>query len=711
MKFPLLPIFIAYAAGVIIQVYSHISLEGWLLFGFLSLPLLVLLHSKLAAQICCLLAAGGVITWWQSDHIQPHDLRALIGSEPALAAIRGSIIQSPEERAYQAGAEIVIRTLTRLEVTEIKTNETWAKASGIILVNNRGKLPEHFFRTRKVEIDGIIKTPPEAPAPNMFDYRKYLRWQRVYYQFETENEKAWSLHGEPGTVEPASERFRRWAFYTLGRGVEENSESLQLLRAMVLGWRANLAGEISTPFMRTGTMHIFAISGLHITLIAGLLMGISAWCRALFRVGLNRKAAAWVVIPLLWAYTFATGMQASAVRASVMSTLFILAYVVERPHSYINALAAAACIILVIDPLQLFQASFQLSFSVVLVLLLMMSWTKKSIEWLKKSVVDEYLPQALVNKGQRRRIWILRMVFVPGIVSAASWIGSIPLTLHYFNLLTPSGFVVNLLVVPLTSIALGVSVLNLLLGHVIAPLCEALNTVAWWMMELAVQSTTTAATWSISYFYFPKPDPIFFILFYAIVFAWLLNLELRTRMAATMAAAMLMLIFFGSSQLEARFTTTIAVLPVQGSPVFIDAPGLENDLLIDCSRLNESRNFLPRYFHAQGVDSVPNVLITHGDIAHLEGYVELAKEFRFQNTFVSPVPHRSRPYKDLLASIPPLNLHTNAQDGQTICGFRILHPPAKTKASKADDHVAVMFKEFKGWKLLTLGDLSPKGQL
>src|SRR5262249_9984449 len=125
-------------------------------------------------------------------------------------------------------------------------------------------------------------------------------------------------------------------------------------------------------------MHIFAISGLHIALIAGILVSLlrvlqvpRAWCGA-------------AVIPLIWFYTAATGWQSSAIRSTVMMSIVIAGWSLERPSDLINSLAAAALVILVWDPQQLFQAGFQLSFFVVLSIALFVPPLEQFIQrWLQ----------------------------------------------------------------------------------------------------------------------------------------------------------------------------------------------------------------------------------------------------------------------------------------------------------------------------------------
>src|SRR3954462_6423310 len=116
---------------------------------------------------------------------------------------------------------------------------------------------------------------------------------------------------------------------------------------MTLGWKTALSGEVSEPFMRSGTMHVFAISGLHIALIALMIVGVLR-C---FKV--PRSACALVVLPIIWAYTGLTGWQASAIRSTIMTSVIVVGWSLVRPGNLLNSLGAAALIILIWDPQQL----------------------------------------------------------------------------------------------------------------------------------------------------------------------------------------------------------------------------------------------------------------------------------------------------------------------------------------------------------------------
>src|SRR5262245_12740424 len=128
---------------------------------------------------------------------------------------------------------------------------------------------------------------------------------------------------------------------------------------------------------------------------------------------LSRVWCGLLVIPLIWCYTAATGWQPSAIRSTVMMTIVIGGWMLKRPSDLINSLAAAALIILLWDPQQLFQAGFQLSFFVVLCIILTIPALVRL--WRRFTAPDPLLPPQL------RRRW-------PGFLHApAHYVGEVTL--------------------------------------------------------------------------------------------------------------------------------------------------------------------------------------------------------------------------------------------------------------------------------------------
>ena len=166
-----------------------------------------------------------------------------------------------------------------------------------------------------------------------------------------------------------------------------------------------------------------------IALIAGILL-------ALLRVAqLPRGACGLVVLPLIWFYTAATGWQPSAIRSTIMMSVIIVGWSLKRPSDLLNSLAAAGFIILVWEPQQLFQASFQLSFFVVLSIALFSPPLEKIRDLLLQT--DPLLPRELLPRWRRWLETPLRFLATSLTTSLAAWLGSLPLTAYYFHLFSP----------------------------------------------------------------------------------------------------------------------------------------------------------------------------------------------------------------------------------------------------------------------------------
>ena len=155
---------------------------------------------------------------------------------------------------------------------------------------------------------------------------------------------------------------------------------------------------------------------------------------ALSVFSLPRRVRTALTIILIWIYTFLVGGGSSVVRAAVMSSVFLLSFVIEREQDTLNTLAVAALAILVFDPGQLFDVGFQLSFVCVLALV--------------KGAPLFLAPLAARQWQKRPVLWFLTESLA---VSLAAWLGSAGMIAYYFGLVTPVGLLANIPVVPLSA--------------------------------------------------------------------------------------------------------------------------------------------------------------------------------------------------------------------------------------------------------------------
>ncbi|MGC3957897.1 MAG: ComEC/Rec2 family competence protein [Verrucomicrobiota bacterium] len=705
MKRPLLPVALCYVGGLLLAYAVPLSLLFLFTLSF-GLLLIALLFAKARNFLLwpLLVLVGWTNLTRHTTSLSPHDLRILAGNEPTLATLRGRLAETPSLRLHERNGKEFARTRVPFDVTALATNGHWQPAVGCVMISTKGELPAEFFGGRDAEISGVLTPPPGPIAAGLFDYRTYLARQGIYYQLKSEFPRDWHTV-DSQTNAPFADRFLAWAQRTLSRGLPEKDEPLRLLWAMTLGWKTALTGEVNESFMKSGTMHIFAVSGLHIALIAGILVSLlrvarvpRAWCGAF-------------VIPLIWFYTGATGWQSSAIRSTIMMTIVIGGWSLRRPSDLLNSLAAAALIILLWQPQQLFQASFQLSFFVVLSIALFMPPLEKLRDrWL---AIDPMLAPEVIPKWKHFLRAVARIVLTSFVTSLAAWFGSLPLTAYYFHIFSPITLLANLIIVPMSSAALACNLGSLLCGDWLPWLTELFNHSAWLWMLLMVKISHWSTEIPGAYAFVTAPSAFTFIIYYGLLIGfmsgWLWQKERRPR---TLAALALIGIFYTGQWFVTRKNMELTILPLDGGQAeYFNAAGKSQDWLMDCGNTNSVELIMRPFLRAQGVNQLPRLMLTHGDLKHVGGAEELAAEFRCHDIFASSFRFRSVAYRRLFTDLQREPYHiTTLHRGDEATPWRILHPTAADESAQADDGALVRQAELHGVKILLLSDLGRMGQ-
>jgi ComEC/Rec2-related protein len=265
----------------------------------------------------------------------------------------------------------------------------------------------------------------------------------------------------------------------------------------VLGLRHRTPEDIEEPFQQTGTLHLFAVAGLHVGIVAALL-----WVLAMV-AGLSRKRAAALIIPLLLFYAAATGLHISSVRAAVMSSILFGGLFFERKVFSLNSLAAAAFFLLCWNTNELFSTGFQLSFAVVGAIILFADPLAGFLQ--RWTAPDPFLPRSLLC-GPRR--WMHagfnRLRRGTG-VSLAALIGSLALVLWYFYVATSVSLVANLIVVPIAFFILAIALISLISTPLLPGLAVIFNNANWLLAKVVIGIVQFLAYVPGGHFYVEHP--------------------------------------------------------------------------------------------------------------------------------------------------------------------------------------------------------------
>jgi competence protein ComEC len=611
-------------------------------------------------------------------------------------------METPTLRVYQQAELSRWRTLARIRVTALRLEkEDWQPAAGRIAVTTAGSLT-NLFSGQIVEAFGVAALPKRAVAEGTFDYRKYLQQQGIYYQLTCESESDWRVIQSPAP--PLADRFSRWARQALASGLPVEDESLRLEWALALGWKTALTEEGMEPFVRAATYHIFAVDGLRMAIVFGIFF-------AVLRVaGLSRPLCGTMLVPLIWFYVALTGWPASAIRASVMLTIIVAGWVLRRPSNPINSLLVAALIILVWEPQQLFQAGFQLSFFVVLFLILIIPPLLEQIKRL--TAPDPFLPQQLRRRWPTVAAVPARYIADLSITSFAAWIGSLPLVAYYFNIVTPVSTPANIIAVPLCVLVLISNLLSLMFAAWIPVVAELFNHAGWFGMECIRITSQWFAHWPAAYWYTSAPSWFTTLLYYALLLGittgWLFEAKYRVwKVVVVLVPAIIWTWMYAQQAAVSKLT----ILPVSGgTSVLYDAPGRNHDLLVDTGPTNSIRFITQPFLRAQGFNRLPALLLSHGDVHHLGGTEPLVERFGGSRICTTPARFRSSVCRKIMTRLANAYPVEQLSRGQQLGDWLLLHPDGGDQFGRADDAAAVLVATIKGTRVLLLSDLGRDGQ-
>jgi ComEC/Rec2-related protein len=293
-----------------------------------------------------------------------------------------------------------------------------------------------------IELSGTIQPPAASPPGALFDYRRYLWKQGIVDLVEAEDIRRTGTDGLRRWLVPLYHARARLAA-ALAEDMRDPEEG-NILQAMALGYRRRLPDEVREDFVRSSTIHVFAISGLHV----GIVALIGAWLLA--TLGVPTRVRGVVLILGVGVYVLMCGAAASAVRAWLMLACWWGARLLRRPRVPLNAIAAAALLSLLWQPLALLQTGFLFSFTVVTVLVVgwplvtdRMRVLGERIWWLPPG-----LRQHRLGRWRMRPVWLLA-------TSCLAWLGSAGMVAFVNGLLVPAGVLLNIGVVGLCPFILG----------------------------------------------------------------------------------------------------------------------------------------------------------------------------------------------------------------------------------------------------------------
>lgn len=322
---------------------------------------------------------------------------------------------------------------------------SWQPFRGkVMLYFSRQDFPRPFRYGDVLLIKGQPELQPGPANPGEFDYREYLALRNIYhFHFLTKGQVLKTGYDPPSAVMALAYEGREWSQATLRRFVHGQREQA-IASALVLGVTDGLDNDLLNAYAATGSMHILAVSGLHISILYFILLWVLS---PLARLPGGRWFVPIAGLLIMWMYAFVTGLSPSVLRAVVMFSFLSVARTWARNTNVYNTLAVSAFCLLLFDPFLLRSVGFQLSYLAVL-----------GIVYLYPKILVLWEP----------RTWLVTEVWRILAVSVAAQAATFSLGLLYFHQFPSLFLLSNLFVVPVSSLVLILGVV--VLGVSFAPM-------------------------------------------------------------------------------------------------------------------------------------------------------------------------------------------------------------------------------------------------
>jgi competence protein ComEC len=718
---PLVPATLAITGGIVVDRFISTPTVVALLFAVVCLILWAVLTYLRANRLALVYLAltgvgfGAAYHHFRRDDLAADDLSRFAPDEPRPVRMRGVV---DEEPLRLPGAVDPLRSTEQpphatlvIRATQIDERGDWRPVSGRVWVNVSAVLAEmHLGDT--IELTGRLAKVSGPANPGEFDLAELMRDHGIHCRLEVRKSADAVVRIERGWQRSVG----GWLAVVRQRGQQELARALPdetagVAQALLLGDGAPMTNADWSKYIRTGVIHVLAISGQHLVVLALFLW----W--ALRLAGVGQRRGALCVALILLGYSLLTGGRPPALRSAVTVCAACGALILRRRTHAFNLFALAWLVVALVDPTDLFGTGCLLSFLSVGVLHWGVGPVLRPVEPDRlERVIDEARPTWL-----RVLRWLGWQVLEAYIVTLVLWLTITPLAASRYALVSPAGLLLGPPLTLLTSIALLAGFLFLLLAAIAPILAAPLVPLIHGPLALCARLVDAADGWRLGCIYVGEVPTWWLAIFYAVMLvllAWPGWRPYWRRIALGGTGWLAVGLLAAAVRLPTNELRVTFLAVGHGGCTVLEAPD-GRTLLYDAGAIagpDVSRRQIAPYLWSRGVRRIDEVFLSHADLDHFNGLVGLLDRFAIGQVTLTPsfADKETAAVRLTLDRLRERNIPTRiVKAGDRLTAgtveLRVLHPPAVGPPGNENSRSLVLEVRHAEYVFLLTGDLEAEG--
>ncbi len=599
----------------------------------------------------------------------------------------GELITIEDKGEYQR------LTLKEVKINNRNHNPTFIRSK--VLVYNSNIIQYKLGNILKAS--GTLQKFQIATNPGQFNEYEYYRNKNFDYKM---NAKEVTIENSEYNIFYDRIYRLKLKFQSVYNSILDKKQS-GILSAMILGDTNSLDEEVNELYKQNGISHIIAISGLHVSLLGLTLFNL------LRRLRIPMLPSTIASVFLLYAYGILTGFSVSTNRSIVMLVIYMISLLVGRTYDLLSGTALSAILILLQNPMEIFNAGFLLSFGAIVAVGGIFPILKKLIP-IQNTILHSFL-------------MCIAIQFV-----------TTPILLYYFYEIPTFSVFINLIIIPLSSLVILLAVIAVLLGSIYLPLGVFFIGGAHFLLIFFEGMCKLALHLPFRQLLIGRPDTITLVAYFMVLAIFLLLNQREVKKLSLIVLLFTCVIFLKPVTAEMEIT----FLEVgQGDGIVLNLPD-NTTFLIDGGSTNISkigRYRIDSFLRFKGINVIDYAIVTHTDKDHISGLLELMEAMKdwdseekdnknymnsqilIRNLVLPSTSLKDEAYNYLVTlaakkGIPCLYIQKGDVFELEDLIITCLHPTEKYKPKTKNDYSTVLSLTYKDFDLLLTGDLEEKGE-